>query len=38
MSEHPAVVTTLTDQVADVRLNRPGSLNAVDDGMFTAIV
>jgi enoyl-CoA hydratase/carnithine racemase len=38
MSEHPPVVTTVTDHVADVRLNRPGSLNAVDDGMFTAII
>ena len=38
MSAHPTVVTTVTDQVADVRLNRPGSLNAVDDGMFTAII
>jgi len=38
MSDHPAVVTTVTDHVADVRLNRPGSLNAVDDAMFTALI
>jgi enoyl-CoA hydratase/carnithine racemase len=34
----PTVVTTVSDGVADVCLNRPGSLNAVDDAMFAAII
>jgi enoyl-CoA hydratase/carnithine racemase len=36
--EGDPVLTTLTDGVADVRLNRPEALNAVDDTMFTAIL
>jgi enoyl-CoA hydratase/carnithine racemase len=34
----PVVVTTVSDGVADVRLNRPGSLNAFNDAMFTAVI
>ena len=31
------VVCTITDRVADVRLNRPDKLNALDDEMFDAL-
>jgi enoyl-CoA hydratase/carnithine racemase len=37
-SSEPVVVTTVPDGVADVRLNRPGSLNAFNDAMFTAVI
>ncbi|MGH8917774.1 MAG: crotonase/enoyl-CoA hydratase family protein [Actinomycetes bacterium] len=33
----PRIVWTVTDGVADVRLNRPDKLNAVDDAMFAAL-
>jgi enoyl-CoA hydratase/carnithine racemase len=33
-----SVVTTIEDGVAVVRLNRPATLNAVDDEMFTALI
>jgi enoyl-CoA hydratase/carnithine racemase len=36
--EAPRVSVTITDGVADVRLNRPEKLNALDPAMFDAIV
>lgn len=32
------ILVSVTDGVADVRLNRPDKINAVDPGMFTALV
>jgi len=37
-ADQPVVVTTAPDGVAEVRLNRPGSLNAFSDDMFTALI
>ena len=36
--DQPVVLTTVTDGVAEVRLNRPGSLNAVNDDLFLALI
>lgn len=39
MSDHqPLVLTSVTAGVADVRLNRPDSLNAFSDDMFNAVL
>lgn len=36
--DQPTVLATITDGIADVRLNRPASLNAVSDEMFAALI
>jgi enoyl-CoA hydratase/carnithine racemase len=38
MSEPERVSVTIADRVADVRLNRPEKLNALDPAMFSALV
>ena len=38
MSDAPRVTVSITDQVADVRLNRPDKRNGLDLAMFTALI
>jgi enoyl-CoA hydratase/carnithine racemase len=37
-NDQPTVLTTVTDGIADVRLNRPASLNAISSDMFPVII
>jgi enoyl-CoA hydratase/carnithine racemase len=37
-NKNPRVTVTVTDGIADVRLNRPDKRNALDPAMFTALV